>query len=174
MCSFYEGLSDQKNASEELHSTMDRIQLDVCGPFPLSDSGNKFILVIIDQFTKWVEAFPIPSEDSETTAKRLVFDFISRFGFPSEVHTDQGQNFQNNLFREVCRLLGIAQSRTTPYHPSSNGQVERFNRTLLQTIRCYMEELQDKDTGKRTFLFYWLCTEALLTPQPGSPRTFLC
>ncbi len=121
---------------------LDRIHLDVLGPLPESKNGNKYILVIIDQFTKWVEAYAIPHQGSELVARKLVMDFITTFGVPLELHTDQGSNFQSVLFREVCRLLNISRTRTTPYHPSSNGQVERFNRTLLQMVRCYLTEGQ--------------------------------
>ncbi|KAI7809323.1 hypothetical protein IRJ41_005269 [Triplophysa rosa] len=121
---------------------MDRLHLDVLGPFTESKSGNRYILVIIDQFTRWVEAFPVPEQGAETTAKSLVFDFISRFGTPLEIHTDQGRNFESLLFTEVCRLLQVTKTHTTPYHPASNGQVERFNRTLLQMMRCYVDQNQ--------------------------------
>ena len=84
----------------------------------------------------------MPDQTSETTAVKLVEEFVARFGAPLEIHTDQGRNFQSDMFRAVCKLLGVTQTRTTPYHPASNGQVERFNRSLLQMIRCYTEKDQ--------------------------------
>ena len=69
----------------------------------------------------------------------MVDGFISRFGCPIEIHTDQGKNFDGKLFASVCELLQIAKTRTTPYRPCSNGQVERYNRTLLQLIRCFLK-----------------------------------
>ena len=119
---------------------LDRLHLDFLGPFPISRKGNKYILVITDQFTKWVEAYAVPDQTSETTAVKLVEEFVARFGAPLEIHTDQGRNFQRDMFRAVCKLRGVTQTRTTPYHPASNGQVERFNRSLLQMIRCYTEK----------------------------------
>ena len=110
---------------------MDWWHLDVLGPFPISSSGNMYILVIMDQFTRWVEAFPIPDQGADTTAKTLVNHFIACFGAPLELHTDQGRNFANELFKNICQLFQISKTRTTPYHPASNGQVERFHRTLL-------------------------------------------
>lgn len=121
---------------------LDRLHLDFLGPFPASVNNNKYILVITDQFTKWVEAFAVTDQTSETTAKKLVEEFIARFGAPLEIHTDQGRNFQSDLFKAVCKLFGATQTRTTPYHPASNGQVERFNRSLLQMIRCYINRDQ--------------------------------
>lgn len=121
---------------------LDRLHLDFLGPFPASVNNNKYILVITDQFTKWVEAFAVTDKTSETTAKKLVEEFIARFGAPLQIHTDQGRNFQSDLFKAVCKLFGATQTRTTPYHPASNGQVERFNRSLLQMIRCYINRDQ--------------------------------
>ena len=114
--------------------------MDFLGPFPISRKENKYILVITDQFTKWVEAYAVPDQTSETTAVKLVEEFVARFGALLEIHTDQGRNFQSDMFRAVCKLLGVTQTRTTPYHPASNGQVERFNQSLLQMIRCYTEK----------------------------------
>ncbi|XP_038154197.1 uncharacterized protein LOC119791901 [Cyprinodon tularosa] len=128
--------------SYQTGAPLDRLQLDILGPFPVSTAGNKYILVIIDQFTRWVEAYGVPDQGAETTARRLVYDFISRFGCPLELHSDQGRNFESTLFKTVCQLLQITKTRTTPYHPASNGQVERFNRTLLQMVRCYVDQNQ--------------------------------
>lgn len=121
---------------------LDRLHVDILGPFPVSSSGNKYILVIGDQFTRWVEAFPVPDQCAETTANRVVYDFIARFSAPLELHTDQGRNFESFLFQNVCKLLQISKTRTTPYHPASNRQVERFSLTLLQMIRCYVDQNQ--------------------------------
>jgi hypothetical protein len=64
---------------------------------------------------------------------------FSRFGMPLHVHSDQGRNFESTLFQEVCRVLDITKTHTTPYRPASNGQVERYNRTVLQMVRSYLE-----------------------------------
>lgn len=129
-----------------------RLHLDILGPFPTSNSGNKYILVIIDQFSRWVEAFPVPDQGAETTTRRHVYDFIARFGAPLELHTDQGRNFESCFFKSVCKLLQVTKTRTTPYHPASNGQVERFNRTLLQMIRCYVDQNQKNWDEQLSFL----------------------
>lgn len=71
-----------------------------------------------------------------------MYDFISRFGALLELHTDQGSNFESVLFKSVCQLIQISKTRTTPYHPASNGKVERLNRTLLQMIHCYVDQSQ--------------------------------
>ena len=99
---------------------MERIAMDILGPFPVTENGNKYILVICDYFTKWVEAIPIPNQEASTVAESGVNKFICVFGVPLQIHTDQGTNFESKLFQEICRL-GLKKTRTTPLHPQSDG-----------------------------------------------------
>ena len=125
---------------------MERVHLDIVGPFHKSASGNKYILVMVDQFTKWVEMAALPEYNAQITAKAFLQHFIVTFGCPLEVHTDCGKNFESHLFKAFCKVFEIAKTRTTPYHPAGNGQCEIFNRTILQMIRCYISRgLKDWD-----------------------------
>jgi transposase InsO family protein len=134
---------------------MERVHLDILGPINLSERGNKYILSIIDQFSKWIECYPLPNQTTETIARTLVDNVFTRFGVPLEIHTDQGKNFDGSLFHELCSILPINKTRTTAYQPCSNGQVERYNRTLMQMVRCFIydrprtwdRELQQQLTG---------------------------
>ena len=119
---------------------LDRIGVDILGPLPLTSKGNKCVLVIGDYFTRWMEAYPLPDQTAGTVAHALVHRFIATFGCPLELHTDQGRNFESVLFQEVCRLLQISKTRATPYHPASNGLVERFNRTLSRMITSFIDK----------------------------------
>jgi hypothetical protein len=78
--------------------------------------------------------------EATTTANLLVNEFICRFGVPEYLHTDQGRNFEASLIKEMCRLLSIQKTRTTPYHPQSDGLIERFNRTLLSMLSIAARE----------------------------------
>ena len=98
--------------------------------------------MIIDQFTNWLVCLPIPNQSAETIGKSLVDGFISKFGCPSEIHTDQGKYINGVLMQKLWELLQIAKTRTTPYHPQSNGQIESSNRQVLQTISCYLKNKQ--------------------------------
>ena len=120
----------------------DRVHLDILGPFVTSSQGNRYVLVAIDQFSKWVELRALPEQTAEAIAKSFFEDWVVRFGTPTQIHTDQGKNFDGNLFKSFCKLLEIAKTRTTPYRPSSNGQVERYNRVIVQFIRCFLEGKQ--------------------------------
>ena len=110
------------------------VATDILGPFPESPAGNNYILVVADYFTRWVEAYAIPNQEATTVAQKLTNEFFFRFSPPEQLHSDQGRQFQSQLIAEVCKLLGVRKSCTTPYHPQSDGMVERFNRTLLNML----------------------------------------
>ena len=124
-------------------SPMERVAIDIAGPLPVSTSGNRYILVAMDYFAKWPEAYAIPNQEATTVAQVLVNEFFSRFGVPYELHSDQGRNFESNVFKECCKILGIRKTRTTPMHPESDGMVERFNRTLGQELAKQCKNQQD-------------------------------
>ena len=110
---------------------------DILGPLPRSDSGNVYILVISDLFTKWVETFCIPDQKATTVADCFV-ELISRFGVPKSILTDQGTNFESALIKRICESLGITKLRCTAAHPQTDGQTERFNRTLCDSLTHYV------------------------------------
>ena len=123
---------------------MERVHIDFIGPLPKTEQGNEHCLMMVDQFTKWVECIPLPSQKAEVTARAAVDEFFSRFGFPFQLFSDQGRNFESKLFEALCKALEIHKARTTPYRPSANGQIERFNRTLLDAVRCFLGKAQNK------------------------------
>ncbi|KFD62870.1 hypothetical protein M514_24910 [Trichuris suis] len=117
-----------------------RICLDFLGPFTETTGGNRYLLVVSDSFTKWTEAFPVKDMEGATTASVLVREWFCRYGLPEEILTDQGRTFVSDLMKSVCTLLDIRRLRTSAYHAQSNGQVERFNRTLLTMLSVTAEE----------------------------------
>ncbi|KAJ8006814.1 hypothetical protein DPEC_G00111130 [Dallia pectoralis] len=126
---------------------MERLGVDIVGPFPISEKGNRFILTAMDYFTKWPEAYAIPDQEAETVAEALIGGIVSRFGVPQSIHTDQGRNFESRVFSELCRRLGVEKTRTTPLHPQSDGLVERFHRTMAQQLAIVTSKHQkDWDT----------------------------
>ena len=111
-----------------------RVAMDIVGPLPRSRSGNRYILVLCDYATRYPEAIPVRNIDAEHIAEELLKVF-SRIGIPEEILTDQGANFTSQLLKEVYNLLGVHSIRTSPYHPQTDGLVERFNQTLKSMLR---------------------------------------
>ena len=116
-------------------TTLERVGIDILGPLPETHKGNRFILVVGDYWTKWMEAYPLPDHTASTVALTLVYKFMSRFGIPLQIHSDQGREFEGTLFQEMCNLLQIDKTRTSPWRPCSNGLVENFNKTLGAMLR---------------------------------------
>lgn len=111
-----------------------RITMAIVGPLPRSRSGKKYMLVICDYATRYPEAISLRSIDAETIAEELA-KFFARVGIPQEILTDQGSNFTSRLLAEVFNLLQVTPIRTSPYHPQTDGLVERFNQTLKSMLR---------------------------------------
>ncbi|XP_020297845.1 uncharacterized protein LOC109862260 [Pseudomyrmex gracilis] len=115
---------DKRPSWEEIFNAgvpFERVQMDILCPFPASSSGNRYLLVVVDCFTKWVEAFSLKNVRASTFAEVFVSQVVSRFGVPLELHTDQGKNFESRLFQELSWLLGIKKTRTTAFHPQFDG-----------------------------------------------------
>jgi len=121
---------------------LEKVHMDFLGPLPKTKEGNEFVLVLVDNFTKWVECYPLASQTAEVTARTVVNEFFSRFGYPLEIITDQGRNFESSLFKEMCRILHCRKFRTTAFRPSANGQAEAVNKTLMAAVRCFVHEGQ--------------------------------
>ena len=115
---------------------MDIVAIDILSGLPATPKGYKYLLVATDYFTKWCEAYPLVDAEAATCMQALYSGFFSRFGLPRQLHSDQGTNFENKLFSELCQITGINKTRTTAFHPRSDGQTERLNRTILQMLRA--------------------------------------
>ncbi|CAC5377714.1 unnamed protein product [Mytilus coruscus] len=99
----------------------ERIATDIAGPFSITDDKNCFILVVGDYFSKLTEAYAMPDIQAKTVANMIFRAWIKRYGCPIEVHSDQGKQYESALFKELCTLLEINKTRTTPFHPRTDG-----------------------------------------------------
>lgn len=117
--------------------------MDYMGPLPETSRGNKHILVVVDHFTKWCEAFATSDQKASTVAPLLISRIFSRFGPPRVLHSDQGRNFESTLLHEICNVMGITKTRTTSYHPQCDGQTERQNRTLQAMLTAFASSRRD-------------------------------
>lgn len=112
----------------------ERISLDIVGPLATSEKHNSYILTVQDDLTKFSAAFPLRTHDANSVAKALVEGFICQHGIPEIILTDCGTEFLSKLFKECCKLLKIEKINTIPYHPQTNGSLERSHRTLIEYL----------------------------------------
>ena len=119
---------------------LDIVAIDILSGLPTTESGYKYILVATDYFTKWPEAYPLRDQEASTCMRALYNGFFSRMGLPRQLHSDQGRNFESKLVQELCKITGIHKTRTTPFHPRSDGQTERANRTILHMLRTSAQD----------------------------------
>lgn len=119
-----------------------KIALDIVGPLPLTENGNKYILTLQDDLTKYSQAYPLLKHDAETIADCFVRNFICKFGTPEIVLTDQGADFTSNLIKEISKLFKFKKINTSAYHPQSNGALERSHSTLADYLKHYVNEDQ--------------------------------
>ena len=122
----------------------DCLATDYLGPFPVTAQGNRYILLLTDHFSKFVEIIPVPDMTAEVCASKILNEYISRWGCPLSIHSDQGRTYESKVFKELCRMLEIRKTRTSVRNPKGNGQSERFNRTLLRMIKAYLCDEQDE------------------------------
>jgi transposase InsO family protein len=115
------------------------IGIDYCGPLARTPRENQYVLVITDYFTRHVTAIALPNCTAETTAQALFNEYFCKYGVPSVILSDQGSHFRNQLMENIKALIGYNHIYSTPYHPQTNGIVERFNATFIPQI----SKLQD-------------------------------
>ncbi|GFY02228.1 retrovirus-related Pol polyprotein from transposon 412 [Trichonephila clavipes] len=117
----------------------------------------------MDYFTKSPEAYPIPDQKASTVAEVLVQHWISRFRVPLQLHSDQGRNFDSAVCKRLCEILTIDKTRITALHPQSDGMVERFNRTILNSLSLLM--LFGRDLRLPADLLFCRPQDAPLAPE---------
>ncbi|CAF4897831.1 unnamed protein product [Rotaria sp. Silwood1] len=118
------------------------VGLDFLGPVPVSSSGNKCILVCTDYLTKWAITHATPDCTASTAAQFLVEKVILQYGTPRVLITDRGTHFTAQVFEAIATRCGVHHIKSTAYHAQTNGQTERFNATLSNSIATYVNQQQ--------------------------------
>ena len=130
-----------------------QIGIDLVGPLPQTQKENKYIAVAIDYFTKWPEAKAIPNATAKEVSKFIFEEIICRHGCPQKILTDRGSHFNNQLIKELTEKFKIKHGFSTPYHPKTNGLVERFNKTLCEALAKLSKEQDQWDENIPSTLF---------------------
>ena len=120
------------------------IAADLSGPFPESAEGNRYLLSIMDHCTGWIEAKPLPNKSAKGIYNYLFREYIPRFSAPDILITDNGLEFKNNLIMNRLKELGVEVRHITPYHPQTNGMIERYHRTLKNMLRKLVNSRADE------------------------------
>ncbi len=129
----------RKNNRHKLHSIEVKepfycIGIDIVGPLPITGSKNRYIVVAVDYFTKWPEAKAIEHANAEEVAEFIFEEIICRHGCPRKILSDRGSHFNNQIIKSLVEKFKIKHNFSTPYHPETNGLVERFNKTLCESL----------------------------------------
>ena len=124
----------------------ERVFFDVVTPGGTTDAGNRYILVLVDHFSKFADAYPLPSHTAEVVANCIVNRWIKYFGCPRKLHCDRAPEFEGIVMKHLCKMLEVEKTRTTPYHPQSDGAAERMNQTLERMLSaCCFDHKKDWD-----------------------------
>src|SRR3954451_189722 len=137
----------------------ERIGIDFVGPLERTRKGNKYILVVTDYLTKWPEAKPMRDATAENVVKFIYEGIICRHGCPKIIMSDRGTHLRNELVEELCRKFEIKHKLSSPYHPQTNGLVERFNRTLCEALAKVSEKENQWDEHIEQVLFAYRTTK---------------
>ncbi|CDF40678.1 unnamed protein product [Chondrus crispus] len=132
----------RKNAKEMQlftpNAPLEFVAIDILGELMTTSRGNWYILVISDRYSKLVRTVPLKKISAAHIAQAFVHNWVFIYGPPVKLLSDNGTQFTAKYFQNICRILGIRNVFTTKYHPQANGQVERFNRTILSAVRKYI------------------------------------
>ena len=124
-------------------ATLASLSTDVLCPLPVTPRNNRYILVVTDHFTKWVEIFAVPDQTAVTTASVILNEVIARYGSPQSIHSDLGSNYESQIFKELCKLMETRKTRASVRNPKGNAQVSKFNRTLICMKKAYLKGEQE-------------------------------
>ena len=117
-----------------------RVHIDLMGPLRTSENGNKYVMVMTDAFTKWVELAAITDKTAKTIGRIFFEGWICRFSAPLTIVTDQGKEFNNAILKEICQLWQIDKKRTSPFHPQTNSSAESYNRSLIKYFKAMLAD----------------------------------
>ena len=148
----------------EYEFPMHTVSIDVVGPIsPVSAKGNRYIFVVVDNFTNHIWLFATPDETSGTTAQILLNLFLA-YGFPVRLLSDRGSNFLSALVEELLRLLRVASVTTTSYHPRTDGKNEVSHRMLLSQIRAFVSKDNRADSDSLLPFFAFAANSTARSP----------
>ena len=146
-----------------VHAPFYQIGIDFVGPLPKTEKGNRYIIVAIDYFTKWPEAKAVPVNTAAETEQFLYEDIICQHRCLQIILSDRGTHFKNRLIEGLTKRFEIRHLFSTPYHPQTNGLVERFNRTLCESLAKLSQQTKQWDDHVKSVLFAYRTSKQATT-----------
>src|SRR5213078_3270220 len=143
----------------EVGEPFERIGIDFVGPLERTKKGNRYILVVTDYLTKWPEAKAMKEATAKNVIEFIYQEIICRHGCPRVILSDRGTHFRNELVDGLCEKFEIKHKLSSPYHPQTNGLVERFNRTLCESLAKVSEKENEWDKHIESVLFAYRTTK---------------
>src|SRR6266542_3269047 len=161
------GSMKQNNQKRTIPLTdiFERWGVDIVGSLPITREGNRYIVVAMDYFSRWPEARPLKTANVNTVATFLYEEIICRFGAPRTLQSDRETHFVNEPIQRLTKRFKIKHSLSSPYHPQSNGLVEKFNKTLCEGIAKLAEEVDQWDRFIQPVLFAYRTKELRISKQ---------
>ena len=147
---------------------MDQISLDIVGSFRPTMKDNTVILVAVEHFSRWAEAYPMTHASAENCAQALYNGIFSRFGFSRIIHMDRAAYFMSDLINELARLGDCKNTFSCRYHPEGNSMVERMNGTLINSLRTTVESSSNREWDE---LLATVLVAYRATPHPATGLT---
>ncbi|HVI21389.1 MAG TPA: DDE-type integrase/transposase/recombinase [Bacillus sp. (in: firmicutes)] len=137
----------------KVRQPFERIGIDFVGPLERTKKGNRYILVMTDYLTKWPEAEAMKEATADNVIQFIYEKVICRHGCPKIILSDRGAHFRNKLVDGLCEKFKVKHKLSSPYHPETNGLVERFNRTLCESLAKVSEKENEWDKHIESVLF---------------------
>lgn len=126
----------------EVSQPMERVSVDLIDLMG-STQGNRYVLAIIDHFTRYLQLIPLPNKEAQTVADAFIKEYVTLFGPPRLLVADNGREFHNRLFSQVCQIIQTQTHYTTRYHPEANGMIERSNRVVKDALATLVGDYPD-------------------------------
>lgn len=166
------------------HSSFEKIILDTMGPLPTSTNGNRYILTIMCDLSKYLVCIPLANKSANSISKALVENIVLVYGSPKQILSDCGTEFLNQVIKELCVLLNIEQIHSAPYRHQTIGTVERNHRVINEYFRSYIVNMENWEDYIKYFMFCYNSTphssfdnkfspfEIIFAKKPNLPQSY--
>src|SRR2546425_1120780 len=136
----------------------ERIHIDMLGPLPKTKDGYRYVLLVVDAFSKWPETFKLKGSSAIEVADVLYNEIFCRYGATKELVSDRGANFLSKVVARLSKLFNIRRSTTSGYRPQCNATCEQFNRTILKCLRAYFTKQNEWDKYLQSIMYGYRAT----------------